>query len=460
MSLREIGTVDSTRRCYQVDLSGALGDSVALSPDTWQAWRDRAHVSLAAEMVGTARRLFDMTLAYAKERKQFDVPIGSFQAIQHKLADLALALERATAAVQYASMTVDAADDDRTARVPRRQGRGGRRGPALPEGRNPDPRRHRLHVGARPPLVHPPRDGIGVPPRTHLVAPRPPGRPPVRMKLGLFGNNMGALATPAALASAVRAAEDAGFDSVWAGEHVILPDPQVPPSPMGPQDPALDPLLSLAWAAAHSSTLRLATGIVIVPQRNPVVLAKQVASLDVLSNGRVTLGVGVGYLEPEFRAIGADFENRGAVTDEYLDAMHHLWYDEHPEFHGRFADFAGVDAYPRPVQQPIPIVIGGHTRRAYRRAVMRGQGWYGFAMTPEGAAESLAGLRSAASEVERPTGFGPLEITVTPRGRLTVETATAFAELGVDRLVPFPPDSPDGVTKAIANALDAVSGLH
>jgi hypothetical protein len=111
-ALHEIATVDSTRRCYRLDLSGAFDDAVALSPEAWHEWRDRAHVALAAEMVGTARRLFDMTLAYAKERKQFDTPIGSFQAIQHKLADLALALERATAAVQYASMTVDAADGD------------------------------------------------------------------------------------------------------------------------------------------------------------------------------------------------------------------------------------------------------------------------------------------------------------------------------------------------------------
>ena len=112
---KEIGTVDSTRRCYRIDVSGATDDeAVPLSPEAWQAWRDRASAALAAEMVGTARRLFDMTLAYAKERKQFDAPIGSFQAIQHKLADLALALERATAAVQYASMTIDAADADRT----------------------------------------------------------------------------------------------------------------------------------------------------------------------------------------------------------------------------------------------------------------------------------------------------------------------------------------------------------
>ena len=142
----------------------------------------------------------------------------------------------------------------------------------------------------------------------------------------------------------------------------MLPDPQVPPSPMAPQDPALDPLFALTWAAAATTTIRLATGIVILPQRNPVVLAKQIASVDVLSGGRFTFGVGVGYLEPEFRAIGANYEERGAVTDEYLDAMTSLWYDEHPEYHGRFVDFAGIDAHPRPVQRPIPIVVGGHTR--------------------------------------------------------------------------------------------------
>lgn len=279
------------------------------------------------------------------------------------------------------------------------------------------------------------------------------------MKLGLFAINMGASSEPEALVAAARAAEAAGFDSVWAGEHVVLPDPQVAPSPMAPQDPALDPLLALAWAGAHTSTLRLATGIVIVPQRNPVVFAKQVASLDVLCGGRLTLGVGVGYLEPEFLAIGADYEHRGAVTDEYLDAMERLWYDEHPEFHGRFAEFSGVDAYPRPVQRPIPIVVGGHSNAAYRRAVARAQGWYGFAMTPEGASACLAGLRAAASQTERPAGLGPLEITVTPRGRLTAATAAEFAEAGVHRLVPFPPPTPDGVAKTIDAAREATAGM-
>src|SRR2546421_190272 len=259
-------------------------------------------------------------------------------------------------------------------------------------------------------------------------------------------------ARPELLVRAVRTAEAAGFESVWAGEHVILTDPQVPPSPMAPRDPALDSLLALTWAAAHSNTLRLGTGIVILPQRNPVVLAKEVTSLDVLSGGRVIFGIGAGYLEPEFRAVGANFDARGAVTDEYLDALERLWYDEHPEYHGRFVDFSGVDAYPRPVQQPIPLVVGGHTPPAYRRAVSRAHGWYGFRMTPEDTATSLAGLREAASRVERPPGLGELEITVTPRGRLTPERAVAFAEVGVDRVVVRPRG---GTPEAVDAGLDA-----
>ncbi|MGI9053584.1 MAG: TIGR03619 family F420-dependent LLM class oxidoreductase [Ilumatobacteraceae bacterium] len=278
------------------------------------------------------------------------------------------------------------------------------------------------------------------------------------MQLGLFSINMGPRARPDGLAETAIAAEAAGFESVWAGEHVILPDPQAPPSPMAPQDAALDPLLALGWAAANTTTVRLATGIVIIPQRNPVVLAKQVASLDVLSGGRVTLGIGVGYLEPEFRAIGANYADRGAITDEYLAAMTSLWYDEHPEFHGRFANFAGVDAHPRPVQQPIPVVVGGHSAPAYRRAVAAWQGWYGFAQRPEDTAASLKGLAKAAERVERPSALGRLEISVTPRGRLTAEVAAAFAELGVDRLVVMPRPN-DPAQDTIDTALAAVASL-
>jgi probable F420-dependent oxidoreductase len=280
------------------------------------------------------------------------------------------------------------------------------------------------------------------------------------VKLGLVHINMGAMARPDVLVRAVRAAEAAGFESVWAGEHVVLPDPQVPPSPMAPQDPALDPLFALTWAAANSSTLRLATGILILPQRNPVVLAKEVASLDVLSGGRVILGVGAGYLEPEFRAVGANFAERGAVTDEYLDALERLWYDEHPEYHGTFTEFAGIDAHPRPAQRPIPLVVGGHRPPAHRRAVARAHGWYGYWLTPEDTATSLAALREAALQVERPPELGELEISVTPRGRLTYERAAAFAELGVDRLVVYTPaETPEAVDAAIERSVAAVADL-
>jgi probable F420-dependent oxidoreductase len=279
------------------------------------------------------------------------------------------------------------------------------------------------------------------------------------MRLGLVHINMGPMSQPDALVAAARAAEAAGFDSVWAGEHIVLPDPQVPPSPMRPQDPALDSLLSLTWAAAHTTTIRLATGIVIMPQRNPVVLAKQVATLDVLSGGRVMLGVGAGYLEPEFRAVGANFAERGAVTDEYLDAMRALWYDEHPEYHGRFADFGGVDARPRPLQQPIPLIVGGHSAPAYRRAVARAHGWYGYWLTPEQVAASLAGLAVAADRVARPAGLGELEISVTPRGRMTPELAAEFAQVGVHRLVLLAPPTADGFARTIETAAEAIWGL-
>jgi len=279
------------------------------------------------------------------------------------------------------------------------------------------------------------------------------------MLLGLVHINMGSMSRPDHVVAAARTAEAAGFDSVWAGEHIALPDPQVPPSPMAPRDPALDSLLALTWAAAHTTTIRLVTGIVILPQRNPLVLAKEVATLDVLSGGRVMLGVGAGYLEPEFRALGANFEERGAVTNEYLEALEHLWYDEHPEYHGRFVDFAGIDAHPRPVQQPIPLVVAGHSPPAYRRVVARAHGWYGYWLTPDDVAESLAGLRDAAGRVARPSELGELEISVTPRGRLTPERAAAFAELGVHRLVPLALDTPDGVSTTIETAAAAIAGL-
>jgi probable F420-dependent oxidoreductase len=259
-----------------------------------------------------------------------------------------------------------------------------------------------------------------------------------RLSFGLFSMNFYACSVADTAVRVARLAESAGFESLWAGEHVVLPDPRVSPSPMDPDQPVLDPLVALAYLASHTSAVKLGTGIIILPQRNPLVLAKQIASLDQISGGRLIVGIGCGYLEPEMRAVGVPFEERGRRTDEYLAAMREVWYAERPAFEGRFARFSGVQARPRP-SRTMPIVIGGESTRAYRRAVEQGHGWYGFALNPELTAACLEGLRHAAARYERPAELGELEISVTPRPTPNPDTAARFAELGVHRLILQPP---------------------
>lgn len=260
------------------------------------------------------------------------------------------------------------------------------------------------------------------------------------MKFGLFGIGSGICAEPHVALSVAQAAESSGFDSVWTGEHVVLPDPQAPPSPARPTFPMLHPSAVLSFLAAGTSTIKLGTGIILVPQRNPVVLAKELASLDVLSEGRLLFGIGVGYLKQEFDALGVSFEARGARTDEYLEAMQALWTQEQPAYRGEFVSFSGVQAYPRPVQKPHPpIVVGGMSSSAYRRAVTRGNGWYGFALDVEGTRAAIEGLVEARKHCERPQALGELEISVTPRVALDADTVAAFEEMGVHRIVSLTP---------------------
>ena len=256
------------------------------------------------------------------------------------------------------------------------------------------------------------------------------------MKFGLFGINNGPCAFPKCAAAVARAAEEAGFESVWTGEHVILPDPQAPPSPVPANYPMLDPAIALAFVAAHTTKIRLGTGIIILPQRNPVVLAKELASTDVLSNGRLIFGIGVGYLKPEFDAIGAPFDHKGARSEEWLAAMIALWSMPKPEFSGRWVKFKGVNAMPRPVQQPHPeIVFGGHTMEAYSRAARLAKGWYGFAQDLDGTAKCVEGLRAACKTAGR--RFEDVEVSITPNARVKVDrdTAKRYADLGVSRLI-------------------------
>ncbi|MEV0041632.1 LLM class F420-dependent oxidoreductase [Streptomyces sp. NPDC050804] len=259
------------------------------------------------------------------------------------------------------------------------------------------------------------------------------------MELGVTGLNAKATLGPAETVRLARLAEELGYRSWWAGEHVVLPSPRVPAAPMEPTDPILDPLVHLAYVAAVTERLELGTGIVILPQRNPLVLAKQVASLDVLSGGRLLLGVGAGYLEPEMTAVGVPYAERGRRTDEYLEAMRALWTRPAPSYQGRYVAFDGVDAHPRPVGEDGPrIVIGGHSPAAFRRAVVHGHGWFGNGDGPDDLVRHLAGLRKAAAEVERPERLGRLEIAFTQLSPVDADTARRYADLGVDRLVVYP----------------------
>jgi probable F420-dependent oxidoreductase len=258
------------------------------------------------------------------------------------------------------------------------------------------------------------------------------------MKFGLFGINMGACSNPESATRVAQAAEAAGFESVWTGEHVVLPDPQVAPSPLPPTYPLLDPAVALAFVAAQTKTVKLGTGIIILPQRNPLVLAKELASVDVVSNGRLIFGLGIGYLKPEFDALGIPFDHKGPRSIEYLQAMQAVWTQEQPAYQGRFVSFSGIQALPRPVQKPYPwVVIGGHTNEAFRRAVQYANGWYGFALDLDATAKCLAGLKEAAKAVSRPASLGELEISITPGPGLDLEMAKRYADLGVHRLIPF-----------------------
>ncbi len=264
------------------------------------------------------------------------------------------------------------------------------------------------------------------------------------MKLAAYGINEKATHGPDDTIRLARLAEELGYDSWWAGEHVVLPDPADPAQPLEPHEAILDPLVHLAFVAAVTTTLELGTGIIILPQRNPVVLAKEVASLDVLSNGRLHFGVAAGYLAGEMEAVGVSMTDRGARTDEYLDAMQALWADPVRSFSGRFVSFSGVDAFPKPVAPGGPrIVIGGYSRPALRRAVTRGHGWYGADLDPAATAPILQELRELTDQVERPATLGPLDISITPIDPVDAATAEAYAALGVDRLIVYPRPSDD-----------------
>jgi probable F420-dependent oxidoreductase len=269
------------------------------------------------------------------------------------------------------------------------------------------------------------------------------------MKLGLHSVNLHSCSYPETAARLARAAEAAGFESLWVADHVVLPDPPVAGRPMAPDMRLLDPIVALTFLAAHTTRIWLATGVLILPQRQAVVLAKQLASLDVLSNGRLIVGVGVGWCEPEMRAVGVPFAERGRIADEYLAALRAVWTQPKPAYRGRHVSFEGVQAMPRPVQTPLPpLVVGGRTPPAFRRAVTQAQGWYGFGLDVPATESAVAALRDAAKRHSRPVDLGPLEISITPPGYGVPDRATvdAYARAAVDRLILRPAPDMDAST--------------
>jgi probable F420-dependent oxidoreductase len=259
------------------------------------------------------------------------------------------------------------------------------------------------------------------------------------VKLGLFAINYGTCADPEVAIEVAQRAEAAGFESVWTGEHVVLPDPRPTWFSMPPTTPFLDTTVALTLIAANTATLRVASGIYLLPFRNPVVLAKALASIDIVSAGRLIVGLGAGYVPAELAAAGVPRRERGSRMDDYMQAMRALWTMDRPRHAGPHVSFEGVDAHPRPVQRNgPPLVVGGEAGRALVRAVTMANGWYGFALDPAETERLLQHLARIAGTHERPADLGPLEITITPAGPFDRGMVERYESLGVDRLVLLP----------------------
>ena len=275
------------------------------------------------------------------------------------------------------------------------------------------------------------------------------------MKFGLRYCNTGPYVDAARAVELLQAGEEAGFESAWTVEHTVVPagyESAYPYSPDGKMAgghddiPLPDPLIWMAYVAAATKRIKLATGILILPQHNPVITAKQVATLDHMSGGRVLLGIGVGWLREEFEAIGAPFDDRGPRTDDYVAAMRALWSQDKPSYQGQFASFDGVYCRPQPVGGEVPIIVGGHSKPAARRAGRLGDGYFPARGAP---ADLIALARKSAVEAGRDPDA--LEITTSMPDDL--EQIPEYAAAGINRvLVPVSPMA--GLKTAIKNPDD------
>lgn len=261
------------------------------------------------------------------------------------------------------------------------------------------------------------------------------------MKVGLVPINIG-MQSLEQMVGLAQQLESAGFESVWTFEHVMVPveyESRYPYNESGKMggssdNPILDPLIALAAIAAQTSTIRLGTGVNILPQVNPLLLAKQAASLDLLSNGRFELGVGIGWLREEFDAMGVPFERRGARYDDYVMAMRKVWSGEVVEHKSDFLDWSGFQSYPLPVQEGgIPIVIGGARGKAMERIAKLGNGWFAPVNDAASLQPMLAPLQAACDEIGR--DMAEIEITTMWDNEGGLDAVQALADAGVSRII-------------------------
>jgi len=262
------------------------------------------------------------------------------------------------------------------------------------------------------------------------------------MKIGIVSINVGGPSTAENMIDVVQHAEAAGIESVWTFEHVMVPTdyeskyPYAKSGKMGipPEGWFIDPLISLAHVAAATKTIRLGTGVNIFPQTNPLLFAKQAASLDALSGGRLTLGLGIGWLAEEYRAMGTPFERRGARFDDYLEAVKKVWSGDVVEHESEFLSWHGFKSHPTPAQKPHPpILIGGVTKKTLERVVTAAQGWYAPSDAPGELAEKIGELKEMAAEASRP--FDEIDITVNWRLAKRPDALAEYEDLGINRAV-------------------------
>lgn len=277
------------------------------------------------------------------------------------------------------------------------------------------------------------------------------------MKFGLRYCNTGPYVDPSMAVELVQAGEAAGFDSAWTVEHTVVPADYASAYPYsddakmagGIDDfPLPDPLIWMAYVVGKTVNMKFATGILILPQHNPVIIAKQVASLDYLSGGRVMLGVGVGWLKEEFDALGVPFDSRGARMEEYIDALRVLWTQEKSTYRGRFVNFDGVYCRPQPMQDSIPIIIGGHSKISARRAGRLCDGYFPARGAP---ADLIEEVRGAAIRC----GRDPNTIEINAGMPADLQLLTDYAKLGVKRVL-VPVTQVTGLDSGIRNPDDVL----